>query len=59
VEEIPGGIPGRNLPIEERLQSLALRPELASFDAGSINLGRSAFIPHYAVAWREVLTRGR
>jgi len=38
------GIPGRNLPIEERLQSLALRPELASFDAGSINLGRSAFI---------------
>jgi 3-keto-5-aminohexanoate cleavage enzyme len=40
------GIPGLNLPIEERLQSLALRPELASFDAGSINLGRSAFIPH-------------
>jgi 3-keto-5-aminohexanoate cleavage enzyme len=38
------GIPGRNLPIEERLQSLALRPELASFDAGSINLGRSVFI---------------
>ena len=38
------GIPGLNLPIEERLQSLALRPELASFDAGSINLGRSVFI---------------
>ena len=38
------GIPGRNLPIEERLQCLELRPELASFDAGSINLGGSAFI---------------
>jgi 3-keto-5-aminohexanoate cleavage enzyme len=38
------GIPGRNLPIEERLQSLELEPELASFDAGSINLGGSAFI---------------
>jgi len=38
------GIPGRNLPIEERLQSLELRPELASFDAGSINLGGTAFI---------------
>jgi 3-keto-5-aminohexanoate cleavage enzyme len=38
------GIPGRNLPIEERLISLELDPELASFDAGSINLGGSAFI---------------
>ena len=38
------GIPGRNLPIEERLQPLELRPELASFDAGSINLGGSVFI---------------
>jgi len=38
------GIPGRNLPIEERLTSLELEPELASFDAGSINLGGSAFI---------------
>lgn len=38
------GIPGRNLSIEERLQSLELKPELASFDAGSINLGGSAFI---------------
>ena len=38
------GIPGRNLPIEERLDPLSLNPELASFDAGSINLGGSVFI---------------
>jgi 3-keto-5-aminohexanoate cleavage enzyme len=38
------GIPGRNFPIEERLISLELEPELASFDAGSINLGGSVFI---------------
>jgi len=38
------GIPGKNLPIEERLVPLELAPELASFDAGSINLGGSAFI---------------
>ena len=38
------GIPGRNLPIGERLAPLALKPELASFDAGSINLGGHAFI---------------
>ncbi len=38
------GIPGRNLPIEERLAPLALKPELASFDAGSINLGGSVFV---------------
>ena len=38
------GIPGRNLSIEDRLQSLELSPELASFDAGSINLGGYAFI---------------
>ena len=31
------GIPGRNLPTEERLAPLELKPELASFDAGSIN----------------------
>ena len=30
---------GKNLPIEERLAPLELKPELASFDAGSINLG--------------------
>ncbi|MBW2439226.1 MAG: 3-keto-5-aminohexanoate cleavage protein [Deltaproteobacteria bacterium] len=38
------GIPGKNLPIEERLAPLELEPELASFDAGSINLGDSVFI---------------
>ena len=37
------GIAGRNLPIEERLVSLELKPELASFDAGSINLGGGVF----------------
>jgi len=38
------GIPGRNLPTEERLASLVLKPEVASFDAGSINLGGSVFL---------------
>jgi 3-keto-5-aminohexanoate cleavage enzyme len=38
------GIPGRNLPTEERLAPLRLKPELASYDAGSINLGGKAFI---------------
>jgi 3-keto-5-aminohexanoate cleavage enzyme len=38
------GIPGRNLPVHERLAPLALKPELASFDAGSINLGEAVFI---------------
>jgi 3-keto-5-aminohexanoate cleavage enzyme len=38
------GIPGRNLPIEERLIPLELEPELASYDAGSINLGGTVFI---------------
>jgi 3-keto-5-aminohexanoate cleavage enzyme len=38
------GIPGRNLPIEDRLQPLALKPELVSFDAGSINMGPNIFL---------------
>ncbi len=38
------GIPGRNLPTEERLAPLALKPELASLDAGSINLGGDVFV---------------
>jgi 3-keto-5-aminohexanoate cleavage enzyme len=38
------GIPGKNLPTKERLAPLLLKPELASFDAGSINLGGAAFI---------------
>ncbi len=37
------GIPGRNLGYQERLAPLDLRPELASFDAGSINLGSGVF----------------
>jgi 3-keto-5-aminohexanoate cleavage enzyme len=37
------GIGGRNLPIEDRLVPLELKPELASFDAGSINLGGGVF----------------
>jgi len=38
------GIPGLNLPTEERLQVLDLKPELASFDAGTILLGGQPFI---------------
>lgn len=38
------GVPGLNLPTDERLACLELRPELASFDAGSINLGSKPFI---------------
>lgn len=38
------GIAARNLSPEDRLKSLELRPELASFDAGSINLGKGVFI---------------
>jgi 3-keto-5-aminohexanoate cleavage enzyme len=38
------GIPGRNLPTDERLAPVDLKPELASFDAGSINLGGTVFI---------------
>lgn len=37
------GIAGRNLPFDQRLASLELSPELASFDAGSINLGGGVF----------------
>ncbi len=38
------GVPGRNLPTSERLQPLVLRPEMASLDAGSINLGENVFL---------------
>jgi 3-keto-5-aminohexanoate cleavage enzyme len=37
------GIPGRNLAYDQRLAPLDLQPELASFDAGSINLGGGVF----------------
>ncbi len=38
------GIPGRNLAHEARFVPLEFRPELASFDAGSMNLGDSVFL---------------
>jgi len=38
------GIPGRNLPVEERLKPLSLHPELVSFDAGSMNMGENVFL---------------
>ena len=38
------GIPGRNFSTEERLAPLALRPEMASFDAGSINTEAGVFL---------------
>jgi 3-keto-5-aminohexanoate cleavage enzyme len=38
------GVPGLNLPTDDRLAPLSLKPELASFDAGSINLGGKPFI---------------
>jgi 3-keto-5-aminohexanoate cleavage enzyme len=38
------GIPGRNLPAEQRIGPLSLKPELASFDAGSINTPAGVFL---------------
>ena len=38
------GIPGRNLPAEQRIAPLSLQPELASFDAGSINTPAGVFL---------------
>jgi 3-keto-5-aminohexanoate cleavage enzyme len=38
------GIPGINLPTEQRLAPLELKPELAPIDAGSINLGGDVFL---------------
>jgi len=38
------GIPGRNLPIPERLLPLVLQPEMVSFDAGSLNLNQTVFL---------------
>jgi len=55
------GIPGRNLPIAERLQPLALKPELVSFDAGSVNMGEHVFLnpPEFLDALaKETLARG-
>jgi 3-keto-5-aminohexanoate cleavage enzyme len=55
------GIPGRNLPIEERLNPLSLKPELVSFDAGSINMGEHVFLnlPEFLETLaKETLARG-
>ena len=55
------GIPGRNLPIEERLNPLSLNPELVLFDAGSINMGGHVFLnlPEFLETLaEETLTRG-
>ena len=55
------GIPGRNLPMEERLKALDLKPEMVSFDAGSINLGDKVFInpPEFlATLAKELTDRG-
>ncbi len=38
------GIPGRNLEYEKRFIPLKFRPELASFDAGSLNVGDGVFL---------------
>ncbi len=38
------GIPGRNFPDEVRIAGLQFGPELASLDAGSMNLGGGVFI---------------
>jgi 3-keto-5-aminohexanoate cleavage enzyme len=38
------GIPGRNLPTAERIAPLALRPEMASFDAGTIRMDAGLFV---------------
>jgi 3-keto-5-aminohexanoate cleavage enzyme len=55
------GIPGRNLPVADRLIPLALNPELVSFDAGSINLGENVFLnpPEFLEALaKETFIRG-
>ena len=55
------GIPGRNLPIAERLQPLTFQPEFVSFDAGSLNMGESVFLnpPEFLDALaRETLAKG-
>lgn len=48
------GIPGRNLSESERLAPLALKPELASVDCGSINFGRLTYVSTEDFLEREV-----
>ena len=55
------GIPGRNLPTEERIAPLQLGPEMASFDAGTIQLEAGPFVnePAFLDALAaEALARG-
>lgn len=55
------GIPGRNLEYRERLISLALQPEMVSFDAGSINMRESVFLnpPEFLeMLAKETLAKG-
>ncbi len=55
------GIPGRNLPIEARMAPLALQPEMASFDAGTIEMEAGLFVnePAFLDALAaEALARG-
>ena len=55
------GIPGKNLPTAERIAPLALRPEMASFDAGTIQMEAGMFVnePEFLDALAaEALARG-
>ena len=55
------GIPGRNLPTAERIAPLTLRPEMASFDAGTIQMDAGLFVnePKFLDALAaEALARG-
>ena len=55
------GIPGRNLPTAERIAPLALQPEMASFDAGTIQMDAGLFFnePEFLDALAaEALARG-
>jgi 3-keto-5-aminohexanoate cleavage enzyme len=55
------GIPGTNLPTAERIAPLQLRPEMASFDAGTIQMDAGLFVnePEFLDALAaEALARG-
>jgi 3-keto-5-aminohexanoate cleavage enzyme len=55
------GIPGRNLPTAERIAPLRLQPEMASFDAGTIQMDPGLFVngPEFLNALAaEALARG-
>ncbi len=55
------GIPGRNLPDDERLVSLDLKPELGSIDCGTLNIGKLVFLnseDFIERAMREMLAKG-